>query len=82
MTTAADPALPPARATVATLRAYRADWVHFTRWCAAQAVVPIPATPEVVAAYLRSLAGSPPPPSAAAWPRLAGCTASTTWHGM
>lgn len=55
MTTAADPAPPPARATVATLRAYRADWVHFTRWCAAQAVASIPATPEVVAAYLRSL---------------------------
>ncbi|MCE2575890.1 tyrosine-type recombinase/integrase [Komagataeibacter sp. FNDCR2] len=52
MTTLADP---PVREATATLRAYRADWVHFTRWCADQAVSPIPARPEVVASYLRSL---------------------------
>ena len=51
MTTAAA----PAREAMATLRAYRADWVHFTRWCADQAVAPIPAGPDVVATYLRSL---------------------------
>lgn len=55
MTATADLVPPPAREAVATLRAYRADWVHFTQWCAAQAVAPIPATPDVVAAYLRSL---------------------------
>ena len=52
----ADLAPPPARGAVATLRAYRADWVHFTRWCATHAVAPIPATPDVVADYLCSLA--------------------------
>ncbi|MCE2565548.1 site-specific integrase [Komagataeibacter sp. FNDCF1] len=55
MTTTADLAPPPAPGAVATLRAYRADWMHFTRWCAAHAHAPIPATPEVVAAYLCSL---------------------------
>ena len=54
MTGASDIA-PPARESVATLRAYRADWVHFTNWCAVHAVSPIPATVEVVATYLRSL---------------------------
>ncbi|GAO00569.1 phage DNA recombinase [Komagataeibacter xylinus NBRC 13693] len=45
----------PVREAVATLRAYRADWVHFTNWCAGHAVSPIPAAADVVAAYLRSL---------------------------
>lgn len=52
MTTVAEA---PAREATATLRAYRADWVHFTQWCATQAVSPIPASADVVAAYLRSL---------------------------
>ncbi|MBE7730516.1 tyrosine-type recombinase/integrase [Komagataeibacter sp. FXV3] len=54
MTGASDIAA-PAREAVATLRAYRADWVHFTNWCAVHAVSPIPATAQVVATYLRSL---------------------------
>ncbi|MBV1831632.1 tyrosine-type recombinase/integrase [Komagataeibacter sp. AV436] len=45
----------PTREATATLRAYRADWVHFTQWCAEHAIAPIPAAPEGVAAYLRSL---------------------------
>ncbi|KON65461.1 tyrosine recombinase XerC [Komagataeibacter europaeus] len=55
MTGASDVAAPPAREAVATLRAYRADWVHFTNWCGVHAVSPIPATAQVVATYLRSL---------------------------
>ena len=45
----------------ATLRAYRADWQHFARWCAAAGFVPVPAAPEVVGAYLASLAGTHAP---------------------
>jgi len=40
----------------ATLRAYKADWTHFSDWCAAKGFVPVPAAPEVVGAYLASLA--------------------------
>ena len=40
----------------ATLRAYKADWTHFSEWCAAKGFVPVPAAPEVVGAYLASLA--------------------------
>ena len=42
----------------ATLRAYKADWTHFADWCAAKGFVPVPAAPEVVGAYLASLADS------------------------
>lgn len=44
------------RAT-ATLRAYRSDWRHFTGWCAAYQLAPLPATPATVAAYLAAAAG-------------------------
>jgi integrase len=40
----------------ATLRAYKADWTHFSAWCAEKGFVPVPAAPEVVGAYLASLA--------------------------
>jgi integrase len=40
----------------ATLRAYKADWTHFADWCAEKGFVPVPAAPEVVGAYLASLA--------------------------
>ena len=43
-------------AAPATLRAYKADWTHFSDWCAAKGFVPVPAAPEVVGAYLASLA--------------------------
>ena len=39
-----------------TLRAYRADWQHFSDWCAAHSFVPVPAAPATVGAYLASLA--------------------------
>jgi integrase len=45
----------------ATLRAYKADWIHFSRWCAAKGFVPVPAAPDVVGAYLASLADTHSP---------------------
>jgi site-specific recombinase XerD len=52
------------RATAAaTLRAYKADWTHFSRWCAAHGFVPVPAAPATIGAYLASLAASHAPSS-------------------
>jgi integrase len=48
-------------AAPATLRAYKADWTHFSAWCAAKGFVPVPAAPEVVGAYLASLAATHAP---------------------
>jgi integrase len=48
-------------AAPATLRAYKADWTHFADWCAAKGFVPVPAAPEVVGAYLASLADTHSP---------------------
>lgn len=36
----------------ATLRAYRADWKHFSTWASAHGLATLPATPETVAMYL------------------------------
>lgn len=36
----------------ATVRAYEADWRHFTAWCASRGHTPLPARPTVLAAYL------------------------------
>jgi len=35
----------------ATLRAYQADWTHFSTWCDAHGFVAVPAAPAVVGAY-------------------------------
>ena len=49
-------------ASPATLRAYRADWAHYTSWCDATGFTPLPAGPAgpagpaAVGAYLASLA--------------------------
>jgi integrase len=40
-----------------TLRGYRSDWRDFVAWCEAHAVCPLPASPEVVAAYIAECAG-------------------------
>jgi integrase len=40
-----------------TLRAYRADWRHFTGWASANGLESLPARPETVAIYLAGLAG-------------------------
>jgi integrase len=45
----------------ATLRAYKADWTHFSQWCAAHGFLAAPAAPATVGAYLASLAGSHAP---------------------
>jgi integrase len=53
--------LAQAAAAPNTLRAYKADWQHFAAWCAAHGLVPIPAAPATVGAYLASLAESHAP---------------------
>lgn len=40
-----------------TVRAYRADWIHFSQWCAERNLEVLPAAPEVVVLYLTDLAG-------------------------
>jgi integrase len=39
-----------------TARALTGDWLRFTAWCEAQGATPLPCAPEVLAAYLHSLA--------------------------
>lgn len=64
---AAEAALATARAYAhkaaapATLRAYKADWQHYAAWCAATGLVPVPAEPTTVGAYLAGLAGTHAP---------------------
>jgi len=40
----------------ATVNAYRSDWDHFERWCAAMRVPSMPATPYIVALYIAAIA--------------------------
>jgi integrase len=40
----------------ATVRAYAADWRHFTAWCTVHGLSALPATPDTVALYLADLA--------------------------
>jgi len=40
-----------------TIRGYRADWRHFCEWCEVHSVCPLPALPEIVAAYIAECAG-------------------------
>src|SRR5207245_1336697 len=40
-----------------TVRGYRADWRVFCAWCESHSVCPLPALPEVVAAYIAECAG-------------------------
>src|SRR6201996_3084773 len=58
---AAAQALAQKATAAATLRAYKADWSHFSQWCAVHGFVPVPAEPATVGAYLASLAGSHAP---------------------
>ncbi|HEY2133834.1 MAG TPA: integrase [Acetobacteraceae bacterium] len=48
-------------AMAAPLRAYQADWRHFSQWCAARGFVPVPSAPAIVSAYLASLVESHAP---------------------
>ena len=47
-----------------TLRAYAADWAHFSRWCRLKGVEPLPPSPATVGLYLADLA-SPSGPAPA-----------------
>lgn len=38
-----------------TIRAYTADWKHFSLWCRARELIPMPASPELVGDYLADL---------------------------
>src|ERR1700756_5909911 len=58
---AAAQALANKATAAATLRAYKADWTHFARWCAAHGFAPVPAAPATVGAYLASHADSHAP---------------------
>jgi integrase len=58
---AAAQALAKQATSPATLRAYRADWSHFSAWCAEHGFAPVPAAPAIVGAYLASLADSHAP---------------------
>jgi len=42
--------------SVATQRAYTADWRDFEQWCRTLSLIPLPAEPRTVAAYLAALA--------------------------
>lgn len=46
-----------------TLRAYRADWADFTRWCRRRGAAPLPPAPALVGLYITDLAsgGEAPP---------------------
>jgi integrase len=44
-----------------TLRAYKADWQDFERWCSERSVCSLPATPKTVALYLTDLSGTHKP---------------------
>jgi integrase len=50
-----------AKAT-ATLRAYAADWRHYTAWCQRRDLKPLPPDPQVVGLYLAASASEPPAP--------------------
>src|SRR4051794_33031434 len=39
----------------ATVRAYTADWTHFSRWCQARGIKAMPASPSLVGEYLADL---------------------------
>ena len=39
-----------------TLRGYRSDWRNFCLWCEVQLAGPLPASPEIVAAYIADCA--------------------------
>jgi hypothetical protein len=46
----------------ATLRAYAADWRHYTAWCRRKELEPLPPDPQVVGLYLAASASEPPAP--------------------
>ena len=65
-----------------TLRLYAGDWMHFQAYCAEHGLAALPASPELVAAFLAApctgrarpgpAAGRHRPSASPAWPRSAG----------
>jgi hypothetical protein len=47
----------------ATLRAYAADWRHYTAWCRRRELEPLPPDPQLVGLNLAASASEPPAPS-------------------
>ena len=45
-----------AAASENTLKAYKADWAHFARWCRMKGTDPLPPSPQIVGLYLADLA--------------------------
>ncbi len=45
-----------------TLKAYRADWAQFARWCWMRGAEPLPPSSELIGLYLADLASAPPCP--------------------
>lgn len=41
-----------------TLKAYKADWAHFARWCRMRGSEPLPPSPELVGLYVADLASA------------------------
>ena len=39
-----------------TIRGYRADWLHFCKWCEPHSLCPLPASPETVASFIADCA--------------------------
>ena len=46
-----------------TLKAYKADWTHFTRWCRIRGSEPLPPSAELVGLYIADLATGGPSPA-------------------
>ncbi|WP_299048844.1 tyrosine-type recombinase/integrase [uncultured Tateyamaria sp.] len=44
-----------------TLKAYKADWTHFSRWCRMRGSEPLPPAPDLIGLYLADLASAEGP---------------------
>ncbi|MFV0359384.1 tyrosine-type recombinase/integrase [Tropicimonas sp.] len=64
-----------AAASENTLRAYAADWAHFTRWCRRRGADPLPPCPELAGLYIADCAA--PPPAAGGRPPRPTLTVAT-----
>jgi len=68
----------------ATLRAYAADWRHYTAWCQRQDLDPLPPDPQVIGLYLAACASEKSIPSASTKPAsvrtIERRLSAITWH--
>ncbi len=69
-----------------TLKAYKADWAHFARWCRLRGSEPLPPSPEMIGLYLADLAnpgnGSPALSVATIERRLSGLVWNAAQRGF